>query len=144
MARAEAAAGFAVEVFVKQNQVSPMRVGGVFLDLAMAGPRAVFVRQESAGQPAGDLLRGFLQVHHVPGAGGAFDLEAVAIEMVITLERFDDQVIDREPDRSAPIGVAAEEVARPFAWHIIDPMLFVAGVEDVGMIAMVGETERMP
>ena len=33
MARAQAAAGFAVKIFVEQNQIAPMRIGRVFLVL---------------------------------------------------------------------------------------------------------------
>lgn len=103
MAGPKAAAGFAVKIFVEQNQVAPMGVSGVFFDLAVAGPGPILVRQKGARQSAGNLLGHLLQVHHVSGSGRAFDLEAVTIEMVITLECFDDQVIDREPDRATPI-----------------------------------------
>ena len=131
MARAEPAAGVAVEVFVEQNQIAPMRIGCVFLLPAVAGARPILVRQKNARESARDFLRHLLQVHHVARAGRAFDLEVVAVEVVVAFERLDDQIIDREPDRTAPIRVTAEEIARSFARHVIDSMLFIARVEDV-------------
>jgi uncharacterized membrane protein YwzB len=44
MARAQAAARIAVEVFVKQNQVAPVRVLGVAIVVAMTGALAPFIR----------------------------------------------------------------------------------------------------
>ena len=45
----------------------------------------------------------------LPRAGRALDLERVAVEVVVALQRLDQQVVDREPDRPAPVGVAAEQ-----------------------------------
>src|ERR1039458_4620587 len=50
------------------------------------------------------------------------------------LERFDDQVIEREPDGSAPIGVAAEEAACRFAGLIADAVVGALPGELVGML----------
>ena len=49
------------------------------------------------------------------GAGGAFDLEIVAVVVMELLQRLDDQVVDREPDRPAPVRVAAEHARIRFA-----------------------------
>src|ERR1039458_3553767 len=49
------------------------------------------------------------------------------------LERFDDQVIEREPDGSAPVGVAAEEAAGGFAGLIADAVVGALPGELVGM-----------
>ena len=74
MARAKTAAGFAVEVFVKQNQVAPVGIGGVFLDFAMTWTHPFLVRQKGAGEAAREFLRDFLQVHHLSRADRAFHL----------------------------------------------------------------------
>ena len=44
----------------------------------------------------------------LPGADRAFDLEIVAVIAVKSLQRLDQQIIDRQPDRAAPVGIAAE------------------------------------
>ena len=47
--------------------------------------------------------------HAAARAGRALDLEVVAVVVVELLQRLDQQVVDREPDRAAPVGVAAEQ-----------------------------------
>src|SRR5438477_12771868 len=103
MACAAATAGFTVEVFMEKHQIRPGRIGRVLGDLAMTWPRAVFVRQKDACQSARKLTCDLLERHHVSGAGWTLNFERFAVEEVITLERFDDEKIDREPNRSAPV-----------------------------------------
>ena len=77
VAGAEAAAVVAVEVFVEQDQVAPVRVVGVAAVVAVAGPPAARVGQEeprSAGATARCATS--LQVHHRARAGRALDLAA--------------------------------------------------------------------
>jgi hypothetical protein len=136
MTRAQAAAGFAVEIFVEQDQVSPVRIASVFVDLAVTRSRAVFVRQKDAGQSPGKLLRHFFERGHVSRASRALDLERFPVEEVITLERLDNEEVDREPDRATPVRVAAEEITVSLARDIIDTVFFVARAEDVWVVTM--------
>ena len=45
----------------------------------------------------------------LPGTGRTLDLQVVAVEEVVAVERLDEQVVEREPDRAAPVRVAAEQ-----------------------------------
>ena len=65
------------------------------------------------------------------GAGGALDLQAVAVEVMVALQRLDQQVVDRKPDRAAPVGVAAEEAGGGLAGLVVHPMLLAVETEDV-------------
>ncbi len=96
----------------------------------------MFARQEDIREPARKFVRELLQRQHFSGTDRALHLQLVAVEMVVAFKGFDDQVVDREPDRAAPVGVAAEKVAIAFAGNIIDTMFLVPGDEDVGLIAM--------
>ena len=136
MTGAAATAGFAVEILVKQHEIAPVRIIRVPRHIAMTWACAILVRQKDTPQPAGKFARYFLKRHHVSGPGRAFDFERVAIKEVITFERFDDQEIDREPDRTAPVRVAAEKVAVPLTRNVIDPVFFVACAEDVRFFAV--------
>jgi hypothetical protein len=49
MACATAAASFAVEVFVEEDEVTPVRVVGIFISLAMARPCPILVREKYTG-----------------------------------------------------------------------------------------------
>ena len=66
------------------------------------------VAQERGREPALDLLRHLEQRHVVAGAGRALDLELVAVEAVQVQQRPDEQHVDGHPNRTAPVGVAAE------------------------------------
>src|SRR5881628_1167109 len=73
VARAEPAAGVSVKVFVEQQQILPVRVGGEPPVLAVTGTASLTVRQEDARQPGGDLARHLAQIHHPSRSGGALN-----------------------------------------------------------------------
>src|SRR5204862_7385645 len=112
-------------------EVAPVRIISVLPDLPMTWAGSVLVRQKDTPQSTRKLTRDLLERHHVSGTGRAFDFERVAIKEVITFESFDDQEIDRKPDGTEPVRVAAEKVAVPLTWNVIDPVFFVACAEDV-------------
>src|SRR5262245_29893535 len=66
MACAKTAAGFAMEVFMEQNQITPIGVEAVFFNTSMTRARAILIRQEDAREPARKLLRNFLERKHFP------------------------------------------------------------------------------
>src|SRR5437867_8577163 len=109
MAGAQALAGFAVEIFVEQYQVPPMRVGGPARIVAMAGAAAAVVGKKNTRQPSRQLAVNLVQCQPYSGTGGTLDFEMVAVEVVIALQRLDQEVIGWKPDRPAPVRVAAEK-----------------------------------
>src|SRR5689334_1723699 len=56
--------------------------------------------------------------------------------MMELLQGFDQQKIYREPDRSTPVGIAAEEPRGRFAWLVIDAILVAVSAQNVGMLTM--------
>src|SRR2546427_7121017 len=109
MARANTGAVVAVEVFIQPDEVPPVGVGLELGDASVDRPSPVRPAQENAGQASGELRR------HVPEGrartrpGWALDLKAGAVEVVELLKGLDQEVVDGKPDRSAPVGVSAEE-----------------------------------
>src|SRR4029077_16343867 len=85
-----AATGFAVEIFVKQDEIAPVWVVRVFRGITMTWAGSVLVRQKDASQSARKLTRDLLEGHHVSRAGRALNLERFTIKQVVTFERFDD------------------------------------------------------
>src|SRR5262249_1710393 len=63
--RPQSCAVIAMEVFMEQNVVAPVRVGLELLGAAVDRPRAFFVTQEDAGEPVGDLLGDLEEVHQL-------------------------------------------------------------------------------
>src|SRR5262249_17471656 len=103
VARTNTRSVVAVEVFVEEDQVAPVLVGLELLRATADGAAAVLVAQEDVVQAAGDLAGGLPERRGPAGAGGEFDAEVVAGEVVELLQRLDEQEVDGEPDRSAPV-----------------------------------------
>src|SRR5260370_41494085 len=47
--------------------------------------------------------------------------------MIVALQRLDEQIIDRQPNRAAPVGVAAEKPGPGFPGRVFDAVLIAAG-----------------
>ena len=57
--------------------------------------------------------------------------------MIEFLQGFDQQVVDGEPDGTAPVGVAAEKPAARFGRLVADGMGLAIYVEGVGMVLVI-------
>src|SRR6185437_15875121 len=98
----------AVEILIKQDQVAPMWIVLELGSPAVDRPLPFGIAQKGARQPADDLLRYFEQRHVLTGPGRTLNFEVVAVEAVKIHQCADDQRIDRHPDRTTPVGIAAE------------------------------------
>src|SRR5271169_976789 len=101
--RADACAIVGMEIFVEEEQIFPVRIA--LEDFGAAGdrPPAVFATNENMNQAAGDFGSHFPEVRFAPRARGTFDFEVLAIIMVILLQGFDEEIVQRKPDRAAPV-----------------------------------------
>ena len=88
MTRADAGAVVAVEVFVKQDVVPPVRVGLKLFSTAVDGPPAVFVAQEDSDQPSAEISwatsKRFISL---PEPVGTFHPEIIAVVLIQVQER---------------------------------------------------------
>src|ERR1035438_6270103 len=103
-----------VKKFVEQNQVLPVRIGVEDVGSACDGTAAVLARRKNAHKATGDFRSHLPQIAFSSGMGGAFHFEIFAEIMVEFLQRFDQQIVPRKPDRSAPIRIAAEQAGGRF------------------------------
>ena len=110
---------------IRRKSTRSRQCGSVwnFVEIAEYRPAALFVLQEDAGQAAREFGRHFPQVHHVPEPVGNSTLKSVAQVVMELLQRLDQQKIHREPDRSAPVGVAAEQSGGRFGRLVVHAML---------------------
>src|SRR5262245_66254842 len=108
MGGSQPGADVAVEEFAERYAVPPVRVlleGGVVAEDGAAAPG---IAHEDAGEPPGQLVADLAEAPLLPGAGGAFHGEAVAVVTRVGVERLDPQVVERQPHRPGPAGVAGE------------------------------------
>src|SRR5450432_4900282 len=71
-------------------------------------------------------------------AGRVLDGELVTEESVVALKNADHKVVEREPERAAPVGVPAEHGGGGLGRLVVDARLDAFDVEYVGMLAVVG------
>src|SRR5215470_16053156 len=103
MARAAAAAGVAVKVLVEQDEIAKVRILGIapLVPVARAAPGGV--GQEETRQPAAEIVGGVEQAHAPAKSGGQLDEQVVAVEVVVPLQRLDQEIIEGKPHRAAPV-----------------------------------------
>src|SRR5947209_5866795 len=79
----------AVEVLVKQDEITPVRVllkrSGSPIDRTLA----LLISQEDVGQPPRDLFGNLIEVHVPSGAGGTFDGKIIPVIGVIVQQGSD-------------------------------------------------------
>src|SRR5512145_965023 len=136
MARADAGAVVAVEVFVQPDEVPPVRVGLELGDASVDRPSPIRPAQENAGQASGELSRYVPESRAQTRPGRALDLEAGAVEVVELLKGLDQEVVDGKPDRSAPVGVSTEEAGARFCGFVVHTVLAAIDDEHVGTVAV--------
>src|SRR5689334_6141190 len=107
MGSADTPAAVTVEVLVEQHVIAKMRIPLHARVMIEYRPLALLVLQEDAREPRGELIRHLVDRHELARARRALDAKVIAVVVMKLLQRFDDEKVHREPDRPAPIGVAA-------------------------------------
>src|SRR5882724_9420431 len=136
MAGSHSGSRVTMEVFVKEDQITPVRVSLELFEIPEHRATTSLILQEYVRHTARQFSRYLPQGHHLSRPGWELDLEIVSEVVMELLERLDQQVIHWEPDRTAPIGVAAEQPSRRLAWLVVDPMLHVLRGELVRVVPM--------
>ena len=137
MTRAQTRAVIAVEVFVEEDQVAPVRILLKLPRAPVNRAAALIVSLEDGGEPARDLLGHLVQMHLPPGAGRTFDREFIAVIDVVLQQRPQDQPVHRHPDRPPPVGIAAEHPGVRFRRQVGHAILLAAYPEHVRMVDVV-------
>ena len=131
--RAKSLAGIAMEILVEQDQVAPVGIIPPTRILAMAGTPLVCIPQENRSHSARQFLRHLAQCHAPAGARRALHLQVVAVKMMIPFQRLNEQIVDGNPHRAAPVRVAPEQPGIRFSRYVIHPILHAARAEFVRM-----------
>ena len=77
--------------------------------IAMDWPSALFIPKKNSGQPPRQFRRNISEGHHIARTGGELDFEVISEVVMELLQRFDQQIVHREPDGSAPVRISAKE-----------------------------------
>src|SRR5689334_13673865 len=108
MTCADARAVITMEIFMKGNIVTPVWVALECFIPTKNWSTSMCVSQKDIDETMRNLVRDLTQGDFVARMGGIFHQEIVAIVMMKLLNRFDDQIVDRKPDRTTPVRVTAK------------------------------------
>src|SRR2546427_3294536 len=135
--RAQPATGVAVEVLVEEDVIAEVRILPHLLRGAEKRPAAVRPRHEDPQETPGQFVGYLAERQQLPRAGRALNLEARPVIVVEASEALDQQVVDRHPDRPAPVRIATEESGVRLAGRVGHLGALVSPLEDVGMLEVV-------
>src|SRR5215510_6838641 len=126
-----------MEVLVEQDEIAPMRVFLKFLRSSIDRTMPFTVPNKDTGQPSLKFFGHLIQVHLASRSGGALNGEIISVVGVVLQQGSDDEAVDRHPDGSAPIGIAAEHAAVGFCGQVSHAVLLASDIKDKGMLGMV-------
>src|SRR5271166_3701779 len=109
----------AVEILIEQGAVSPCGVGLEERVSAVLGPASLRVRQEESRQAPLDLVRHRAEVRALARASRQLHSEIVAQTAMEGSQRLNREEVEWEPDRAAPVRVAAKLRRRRFRRLIV-------------------------
>src|SRR5207248_11567334 len=89
--------------------------------------------RESARKTSGNIP----QIHSLSRAGWKLHLKGVPGEVVKLLQGFNQQKIDRKPDRPAPVGISAEQAGCRFRRLVIDALLIAVDRQTVRVLVVI-------
>ena len=100
--------------------------------IAVAGASAGSVWQERFRKAAAQPLRHLQEIHVLFRSRGTLHAHFVTVEVVISFQCFDDEIVHRKPDRPAPIGIAAKQAGSGLARRVIHTMFLTIGLQHEG------------
>src|SRR5579859_6493488 len=118
--RPETTSRVAVKVLIEQHMVAPVRIALEQFHVAEYRSAAVGVPKEKPSQSGGEVVGNATERAQPSRASRRFDQELVTVILVEFAQRLDQQEIDREPDRAAPVGIATEERGAGLARFVTD------------------------
>src|SRR5580704_6403951 len=120
MTRADASAVVTMEILVEQEQILPVRIALEKFGSACDGTATVLAADKNVDETSGDLGSHLPEVRFVAGSRRKFDFEVFPIIVVVLLQGFDEEVVQRKPDGSAPVRIAAKKAAGGFRRFVVD------------------------
>src|SRR5260370_30389700 len=109
VARAKALSSIAVEELVKEEVIAPVGVPLQRFIIAIAGAASSLITQEQTDKAAREVSGNFFQGQVLAGARGAFHFKIVAVVEIKLLQRFDEEIVNGEPDATTPLGIAPKK-----------------------------------
>src|SRR5271170_850051 len=137
MTGSQTCAVFSVEVLVKQDVISPVRIILELFRSSIDRALAVGVTQKHACVAAADFLSHLKQIHVIARAGWELDPKVWSIERIHLKQCSYDQSVHRHPDRSPPVGVAAKHTGIRLCRKVLHFVFLSAQIKHEGMLQVI-------
>src|ERR1700677_1996487 len=133
MTGAQSMTGIAMKILIEQKEILVPRllIEPVVFPMQRTPPGRIPFKQ--ADHPFRQVVRYLLQGLCLPRARRILYRQPVAIEFPVLPDRLDDQIVDRYPDRPAPVRIAAEEIGSRTPRIIFDMVVDPADIDRVGV-----------
>src|ERR1700722_5989846 len=96
--RAEAGAIVCMEIFIEQEQISPVWIALEQFGAAGNGAAAVFATNENVNEAARNFGSHFPKIGFAPRPSREFDFEVLTEIVGVFLQGIEEQIVNREPD----------------------------------------------
>ena len=103
MARSDSRPVISMKVLVKENGVFPEGVFGVPNIIAVTRTSTGTVSQEEIAEASRELVGYLSEIHKISATGWALYFEGVAVELVVAVESFDEEKVNRKPYGAPPV-----------------------------------------
>ena len=129
MRRSQPRTVVAVEVLAEEDVVLPLGIVLKPVDPAEARSATVLADEEERHEATAEILGDLCKRVLLAGAGRVLDGQVVPEEPGVPAQRADDEIVDGERDRPAPVGVAAEHPGCRLGGLVVDLCADAADVE---------------
>src|SRR5208337_1936394 len=126
-----------VEILVEQQEIAPVLIGAERRLCLQRWRCSALVAPIDIDNPLADEVGHAYQREATIAEAGNGKAEPVAEEAVELLDRLDQHVIDRQPDRTTPIRVSAKQRGRGLARNVFDRRRANAGQHAEILVALV-------
>src|ERR1700751_5871024 len=113
-----------------------MRIGLELLEIPEHRATTILILQEYVRHTVRQFSRYFPKGHRLSGSSWELNLEVVTKIVMKLLKQLDEQVVHREPNGAAPVGVAPKQSRRRLARLIVDAVLHALRGELVRVVAV--------
>src|SRR5690348_9934196 len=120
---AQSHATLAVKILIEAQQIPPVRIALKFVGRSIDGAGSIFIAQEDAAQRSGEFRRNLPECQFAPRARRKLHLEFITKIVMESLQRLDDQKIDREPHRASPVRIPAKCAGARLGGLVADAVL---------------------
>lgn len=137
MTRSQSSSVIPMEKLVEMNVILEMGISVKLGITTVHCSSTMFVSGEDMDKTMLNFFCRAGEGHVVSASCRTFDSETIAVILVESLERLDEQKIDGEPDGASPVGVTTKHAGARIAWPVANTKFVAIDVHREGVIMVI-------